>query len=392
MKTKMTLNSQPTNKGRILIVDDTLINLHILTKTLEIAGYTVWGVTTGLLALDEVQLTLPDLILLDIIMPDIDGYEVCQQLKSDPITSNIPIIFISALDDVLDKVKAFKVGCVDYITKPFEVAEVLARVENQLTIKRLSRQLEEQNQQLQREIAERRKAEALAAAACENKFDFFANMSHALRTPLNAILGFSQMMINNNYISHQYRENIRIIHDSGQDLLALINEILELAKIDAGIIELEQNNFDLYRLLNTIEEMFEITAKRKKIDFQLMGFSDVPQYIRTDREKLRICLINIIDNAIKFTTYGSVTVRVSLGNKAETGNYLEFEVEDTGSGIEPGKIPQLFQAFVQKKAKIKSAEGAGLGLAIARKFIEMMGGELSINSILGRGSIFKFSY
>lgn len=382
MKTHNNLNSQHTNKGKILIVDDTVASLQILTTTLTMAGYTVWGITQGVMVLEEARLIQPDLILLDIIMPEIDGYEVCQQLKSDANTSNIPVICISALDDVVDKVQAFQVGCVDYISKPFEVAEVLARVENQLTIKTLS-------QQLQREIAERRKSEALAAAATVNKLDYLANMRHELLTPLNAILGFSQLMMNDNSLSNEHQENIRIIHDSGQDLLGLIEKILILGKIDAGIVDLDESNFHLYRLLNRIEERFYIQAKSQNSDFQVMVYDQVPPYIKTDGEKLETCLINLIDNAIKFTTNGTVTLRVSLG-KEEQENYLEFAVEDTGSGIAPDQIPQLFHAFGQKKTMKKSGEGAGFGLAITRNFVEIMGGKITVESRLNQGSIFKF--
>ncbi|HEY9607810.1 response regulator, partial [Allocoleopsis sp.] len=184
----MSSNMAEVTPGNILIVDDTPENLQILSATLSEKGYKVRGVVKGQMALRAARSAPPDLILLDIRMPEMDGYEVCEQLKADPKTSEIPIIFISALDEVLDKVKAFAAGGVDYITKPFQVAEVLARVEHQLTIRRLSNQLQEQNQQLQQEIQERLKAEKAAEAASKAKTEFLANMSHELRTPLNAIL------------------------------------------------------------------------------------------------------------------------------------------------------------------------------------------------------------
>ncbi|NEQ27088.1 MAG: response regulator, partial [Microcoleus sp. SIO2G3] len=197
-----------SNKGNILIVDDTLENLQLLSNTLSNQGYKVRGAAKGQMAIRTARSSPPDLILLDIKMPEMDGYEVCERLKADEQTRNIPVIFISALDEVIDKVRAFQVGGVDYITKPFHVEEVLARIEHQLMIQRLSsqlqekqNQLQEQNKQLQQEIQERQKAEQAAAAANYAKSEFLANMSHELRTPLNAILGFTQLMNRNPQIT-----------------------------------------------------------------------------------------------------------------------------------------------------------------------------------------------
>lgn len=396
--------------GNILIVDDTPENLQILSATLSERGYKVRGVVKGQMALRAAKSAPPDLILLDIRMPEMDGYEVCSQLKADPKTREIPVIFISALDEVLDKIKAFAVGGVDYVTKPFQVAEVLARVEHQLTILRLSHQLREQNQQLQQEIQERLKAEKAAEAASQAKSEFLANMSHELRTPLNAILGFTQVMSRDLQLSTEQREYLRIINRSGEHLLDLINDILDLSKIEAGLSTLYESSFDLYRLLDSLEEMLQIKAEQKNLQLIFNVHSSVPHYIKTDPKKLRICLINLLGNAIKFTDNGTVTLRVIAGLETEETdngnclsklstsssspslfpNTLHFEVEDTGSGIAPAEMAGLFDAFVQTETGLKFAEGTGLGLAITRKFVQLMGGEIQISSVLGEGAIFKF--
>ncbi|MEG4114541.1 MULTISPECIES: response regulator [unclassified Microcoleus] len=402
----MTKNQIEENKGNILIVDDTPENLQVLSATLSDRGYKVRGVINGKMAIRAARSGSPDLILLDIKMPEMDGYEVCTQLKEDPNTSEIPVIFISALDEVLDKVTAFKVGGVDYVTKPFHVAEVLARIEHQLTIQRLKKQLLDRNKKLQEEIIERKKAEEAAAAASLAKSQFVANMSHELRTPLNAILGFTQVMSRDSLLSHENLENLRIINRSGQHLLELINDVLDLSKIEAGIIGLDERSFDLYQLLDTLEEMFQIKAETKKMQLRFSVQANVPQYIKTDENKLRVCLINLLGNAMKFTHDGGrIWLRVSVETNQQQPTESEshpnstsvepllilFEVEDTGVGIAAAEIDTLFDAFVQTQAGRKAADGTGLGLTITKKYVQIMGGDIWVKSVLGEGTSFKFN-
>ena len=401
----MTSNQTEDNKGNILIVDDTPENLQVLSATLSDQGYKIRGVINGKMAIRAARSSSPDLILLDIKMPEMDGYEVCTQLKVDPKTSEIPVIFISALDEVLDKVTAFQVGGVDFITKPFHVAEVLARIEHQLTIQRLKKQLIARNIELQQEIIERKKAEEAAAAASLAKSQFVANMSHELRTPLNAILGFTQVMSRDSLLSHENIENLRIINRSGQHLLELINDVLDLSKIEAGIIGLDERSLDLYQLLDTLEEMFQLKAELTNLQLRFFVQANVPQYIKTDEKKLRVCLINLLGNAIKFTPQGgSIWLRASLESNQEKHESeininsispeecgIFFEVEDTGVGIAAAEIDNLFDAFVQTEAGKKAADGTGLGLTITRKYVQIMGGNIGVESVLGEGSRFKFN-
>ncbi len=401
----MTSNQTEDNKGNILIVDDTPENLQVLSATLSDQGYKVRGVINGKMAIRAARSSSPDLILLDIKMPEMDGYEVCNQLKIDPNTSEIPVIFISALDEVLDKVTAFQVGGVDFITKPFHVAEVLARIEHQLTIQRLKKQLIDRNTELQQEIIERKKAEEAAAAASLAKSQFVANMSHELRTPLNAILGFTQVMSRDSLLSHENIENLRIINRSGQHLLELINDVLDLSKIEAGIIGLDERSFDLYQLLDTLEEMFQMKAETKNLQLRFFVQADVPQYIKTDEKKLRVCLINLLGNAIKFTeNCGSIWLRATVQGNQQSGKgeiypnstsaeecVIWFEIEDTGVGIAEVEIHKLFEAFVQTEAGKKAADGTGLGLTITKRYVEIMGGDIGVDSVLNEGTTFKFN-
>ncbi len=246
-------------------------------------------------------------------------------------------------------------------------------------------------------------AKMAAEAANRAKSEFLANMSHELRTPLNAILGFTQLMQRDINLSETHREQLSIVHRSGEHLLSLINDILDLSKIELGRIYLDFQNFDFYQMLATLKEMLQVKADAKNLDFRIECSSEVPQYLETDEKKLRSTLINLIGNAIKFTEYGSIVLRVSLADygyfpPVEFSGFslnpqklkLHFEIEDTGPGIALAEMDTLFQPFIQTKAGEKSAEGTGLGLAISQRFVRLMGGEITVTSKVEIGSIFKF--
>jgi len=246
-----------------------------------------------------------------------------------------------------------------------------------------------------RDISDRKQVEAAmqqatnaADSANRAKSEFLTNMSHELRTPLNAILGFSQVLKNDNTLSHTQQEQLLIIRRSGEHLLKLINDVLEMSKIEAGKTTLNENNFDLICLLEEIAEVLRFKAESAGLQLIFDYPSDLPRYIRTDESKLRQVLLNLIVNAIKFTESGGVMVRVK-GKYGEKTVSLLFEVEDTGIGIASEAMETLFEPFVQIESG-KTQEGTGLGLPISQKFVQLMGGEISVRSVLGSGTICQF--
>ncbi|MBF2008208.1 MAG: response regulator [Chlorogloeopsis fritschii C42_A2020_084] len=680
-----------TQQAKILLIDDNPSNIQFLSNIITQQGYKIQVEKSTKIAVVTAINCFPDLILLDIITPEIDSYEICKQLKSHVITQDIPIIFLNVLNTATEKVKIFKSGGVDYLTEPLQAEEVIVRVETQLKLKRLQKQVKEhgkwihqdcdpfaatrlrrlaedtlrestereqaiaqviqrmrqtldletiftattqelrqvlncdrvvvfrfhpdwsgelvaesvengwvslieqnnhhphltestlQNensflqtansaknpildiylQEIQNEISKRNrdficvpdiyKAEldscyinlleefqakayikvpifcgnqlwgllasyqnstprpwkkeeiniavqignhlgvalqqaellaqtqrqsqalqqALVAADAANraKSEFLTNMSHELRTPLNVILGFTQVMNRDSSLSNENQHNLAIINRAGEHLLNLINDILEMSKIEAGRTTLNLSSFDLILLLDNLQQMLHIRAATKDLQLVFEYAPEIPRHIISDSSKLRQVLLNLLGNAIKFTDSGSVKLKVDIGNKKKdtekslsisscldashhpTQNHpllekpryaplpveepllseavpaeatprlhqppsrsgipfrtmvqheagfceqapkspdsvcLHFQVIDTGHGISPEEIELLFEAFGQTEIGRKSQQGTGLGLAISRKYVQLMGGEISVSSTVGIGSKFAF--
>ncbi|MCP4753849.1 MAG: response regulator [Proteobacteria bacterium] len=285
--------------------------------------------------------------------------------------------------------------------------EIAIRKASDLELKRHKDNLEElieiRTAELQEEVLKHKRTEAelleakeAAEAANRAKSAFLANMSHELRTPLNAILGFSQLMVRAPDVSEARREDLGIINRSGEHLLGLINDVLEISKIEAGRISVKAARFDLHRFLRGIAEMFTSRTTAQGLDFILEMDTKLPRFVKADEGKLRQVLINLLGNAVKFTEQGEIILRVSTkGSKtADNGErrsvVLHFEAEDTGIGIPPEDLEKIFDLFVQAGRSGDASSGTGLGLGISRQYVDLMGGEITAESEVDRGSVFRF--
>ncbi|MEG4236545.1 PAS domain S-box protein [Microcoleus sp. Pol14C6] len=243
------------------------------------------------------------------------------------------------------------------------------------------------------DISDRKQAELefhQANEANQAKTVFLANMSHELRTPLNSILGFTQLMSYERNLAPSIQERLQIVNRSGRHLLDLINDILDLSKIESGRMTLNLSDFDLTNLLASIEEMFQVKVQSKELQLIFDLNPDIPRFVHSDHKKLYQVFVNLLGNAIKFTNKGSVTLRVRATQRDTTSCHLYFEIEDTGVGIAPTEIDSLFKVFVQAQAGNKLSQGSGLGLAISQKLVKLMGGQIRVKSTLHRGSTFSF--
>jgi signal transduction histidine kinase len=361
----------PATLTDILVVDDTPANLDVLVAMLGEQGYSARPVLSGTLALQSARLQPPDLILLDINMPEMNGYDVCRHLKADERLKDIPVIFISALHETMDKVRAFDAGAVDYITKPFQFEEVKARVQTHLRTYRMQRELEEQ-------YAAIKKLEEL-------KDNLTHMIVHDMASPIQTI-GLAVDLVLNGETS-QCRENIDVLSrasDASRSLIEMVDSLLDISRMEAGQMPLHRTETDLRHLAEEAAETMHLLAGAKDIRLCVQGPS-VPLHAGTD--VIRRVFINLISNALKFTPKGG---EVTIAVVASDG-LARAEVRDTGIGIPEEYHERIFEKFGQIEARRQGHEhSSGLGLTFCRLAVVAHGGRIGVRSRVNKGSTFWF--
>lgn len=373
--------SPRTSAPDVLIVDDTPANLQVLAGMLKDQSFRVRPVPSGKLALRAARSEPPDLILLDIMMPERDGYDVCAEIKRDPVLGDIPVIFISALTDTVDKVKAFGAGGVDYITKPFQFEEVQARVGVHLRLRRLQLELQSRNRQLQESYNRQRDLEAMR--------DSLTHMIvHDLRTPLTSVISGLETVIAGGDLDELQSEMLDMALQGGNTLLGMINDLLDVHKMESGVLELERAALDPAQLARACADQVENLAREKGLELLLEVEDKVPP-VAGDEEKLRRSLVNLLGNSIKFTNRGSV--KLTIHHDPDHGA-VAFSVVDTGEGIPQDAFERIFDKFGQVQTRQAGRKmSTGLGLTFVKMVAEAHGGTVGVESELGAGSVFTLN-
>jgi signal transduction histidine kinase/HPt (histidine-containing phosphotransfer) domain-containing protein len=341
-------------------------------------------------ALTCVRSTHIDLILLDLGLPGVNGFELLKQLKGQPETALIPVIVLTAWNSTGDKLRGFELGASDYLTKPFEAAELRARVCAALRAKHLQDELTQTNREL---LAARLSAEAAARA----KADFLAHMSHEIRTPMNGIISMASLVLETP-LNNEQRGYVETIYTSSESLLTIINDILDFSKIESGKLELEAVPFQLRSCIEETLDLLAPKAAEKGIEIASDIEDEIPAEFLGDVTRLKQVLTNLLSNGVKFTPQGEVIVLVKAlaapGQHAGPSEpwHLHFSVRDTGIGIPVDRLARLFKSFSQADASTaRKYGGTGLGLAISKSLVEKMGGKMWVESIPQKGSTFHFT-
>ncbi|MCK9640391.1 MAG: hybrid sensor histidine kinase/response regulator [Prolixibacteraceae bacterium] len=359
----------------ILIVDDVAANLNILGFILKKEGFKVRPVPNGMLALQAAEREKPDLILLDVMMPEMDGFEVCRRLKNDPNLNEIPVIFISALNDTNDIVKALKAGGVDFITKPFKAEEVMARVKTHLKLYQQSRILQEQSKKLQELVA--------------TKDKFFSIIAHDLRGPLGGFMSLTELLANElfEFTPAQQKEMNMDLYNSSKNLFNLLENLLVWARMQQGQIVFNPVQINLRELV--AESILTLDDAIKKKSIRVSAQLPDQLIVFADSNMIQSVVRNLLSNAIKFTEKGG---NVTLSQYLTENKTCVIVVKDSGIGMNCTMTANIFRLDANNsRPGTEGEQSTGLGLLLCREFVEKHGGEIWVESVEGTGTSFYFT-
>lgn len=358
-----------SERAHLLLVDDEKTNLKVLAELLR-SEYRIRLAQNGQQALEKCRQQLPDLILMDVLMPGMDGFETLKALRADAFTAQIPVIFITGLQSADHEQQGLQLGAQDYIHKPFHAEVVKARVATQLKLIRQRQELQLLSEQL--------------TQANEAKSRFLATISHEIRTPLASVIGYAEAILAGEFAANEQLQAIQTICQNGKHLQSLLNDLLDLSKIAANKLDIELLPVNLCQLVGEINALLQDKVRQKGLDFQFDYQLPLPAMLKTDPTRLKQILLNLCNNAIKFTEQGFVKVHISRSE-----GLLFFAISDSGIGISPEQQQKLFHAFGQADVSVqRQFGGTGLGLVIARQLCEKLGGTLQLQSSNQNGSCF----
>jgi two-component system sensor histidine kinase/response regulator len=399
-------------RHRLLAIDDNPANLATLARALS-DEFVLQLAASGEEGLRLAAAAPPDLILLDVMMPVIDGFETCRRLKADPLLAQVPVVFVTAVVDMSAEIEGLRLGAADYLHKPINIGIARQRIRNLLEREALRHELEQHRRDLERTIdvrtADLQATRLQAEAASRAKSAFLANMSHEIRSPLNAIVGLAALGLGTPGLMPPLADSLQRIHRSSRALLATVDDVLDFSRLEAHRLDLDTVDFELEAVAERVLDLFVPSAQARGIELLLDIDPAAPRRLLGDPARLGQVLDNLVGNAVKFTPAGHVVLSITCEKApapdtpvADAGPpsdeaprpaaRLHVAVRDTGTGLTETERGLLFEPFARAEAPGGRHEGgSGLGLAISQRLVERMGGRLSVDSAPGEGSTFAFA-
>ena len=396
--------SNDERKNKVLIVDDETANIIALTSILG-KDYEILVSKNGRDAVILVEEHMPEVVLLDILMPGMNGYEVITVLKKTEKTQHIPVIFITGLDNIEAEKRGLALGAADYITKPFHSDIVKLRIKNQIKLVNHIRTLEERDE-MERQLKIIKELEAGLIAAKEDaeshrelaehssraKSEFLSRMSHEMLTPMNVVMGMLQI-IKMKGIPESIKKPVNEINGASFQLLEMINEVLDISGMEYGVFKLSEASFDIKSTLIRVLENVEHNASKKMQSLTIKIDPQIPSYLLGDEKRLKQVISNLLINSVKFTPdNGEISFSAEKADEDKDSILLRVEVKDNGIGISEDQQKTLFELFEQVDGSpTREHTGMGIGLALSKRIVEMMGGEIKVESELNKGATFSFT-